>query len=358
MRILFKTRYDQDIDHLVDPGERLRVGALILLALAAPLLVSPYFLSELSIFLCYALAGIGLMVLIGFTGQVSFGHAAFLGIGAYAQAAMLTRGIPFILSLPLAALLTGAVGAALGRAVSKMHGFYLAVATLAFAIVIESVIGAAEPLTGGHLGMQVPRIALFGHELGQNWQIYYLYLSVLLFVIWGVANLMRAPSGRSMIAVRDSETSARALGIDVAGVKIRAFFVSAAITGVAGALLGHQLFHLSPETFNLLESLRLMLMVVVGGLGTLPGAIFGAVFISFIPNAIDLLRKVLPEAIANQAGLQYLLFGGIIALFILFEPLGIHGRWRKLRLLLETYPYYRRATFVRQKRYLKSERFR
>ncbi|MGB3500860.1 MAG: branched-chain amino acid ABC transporter permease [Mesorhizobium sp.] len=358
MRTLFKTSYDQDIDHLVDPGERFRVGAVILIAIAAPLFVSSYFLTELAMFLCYAIAGIGLMVLIGFTGQVSFGHAAFLGIGAYAQAALMTHGVPFIASLPLAGIIAGAIGAALGRAVSRMHGFYLAVATLAFAIVAESVIGAAEPITGGHMGLQVPTISLFGFELSENWEIYYLYLAVLLFVVWGVANLMRSAAGRSMIAVRDSETSARALGINVARTKVRAFFVSAAITGVAGGLMAHLLFYLSPETFNLLESLKLMLMVVVGGLGTISGAIFGAIFVSFLPNIIDGLRVVLPPSIANQAGLEYLLFGLVIALFILFEPQGIYGRWRKLRLFIETYPYYRRATFVRQKRYLKSERFR
>ncbi len=358
MRVLFKTSYDQDIDHLVDPGERLRVCLVIAVALAAPVFVSAYFLSELSIFICYALAGIGLMVLLGFTGQVSFGHAAFLGIGAYAQAVLMTWGVPFVVSLPMAGIISGLAGAGLGRAVSKMHGFYLAVATLAFAIVTESVIGAAEPVTGGHMGLQVPAISLFGFELTENWQVYYLYLGVLLFIIWGTANLMRSPSGRSMIAVRDSETSARSLGIDVAGVKVRAFFVSAAITGVAGGLMTHLLFYLSPETFNLLESLRLMLMVVVGGLGTISGAIFGAIFVSFLPNVIDLVRMVLPAVIADKAGLEYLLFGAIIALFIMFEPQGIYGRWRKLRLFIETYPYYRRATFVRQKRYLKSERFR
>ncbi|WP_428248348.1 branched-chain amino acid ABC transporter permease [Ferrovibrio sp.] len=358
MRVLFKTTYNQDIDHLADPAERIRVGLVILVALALPLFVSSYFLTELAMFICYAIAGIGLMVLLGFTGQVSFGHAAFLGIGAYTQAALLMRGVPFLVALPLAGLIAGAIGAALGRAVSKMHGFYLAVATLAFAIVTESVIGAAGPITGGHMGLQVPLITFFGHEFSEGWQVYYLYLAVLLFIIWGVANLMRGPAGRSMIAVRDSETSAKSLGIDVAGVKVRAFFVSAAITGVAGGLLAHLLFYLSPETFNLLESLRLMLMVVVGGLGTISGAIFGAIFVSFLPNLIDALRVILPSAIADQAGLEYLLFGAIIALFIIFEPQGIYGRWLKLRLFIETYPYYRRATFIRQKRYLKSERFR
>lgn len=358
MRVLFKTSYDQDIDHLVDPGERARVGALVVIALLAPLALSSFYLSELAIFLAYALAGIGLMVLTGFSGQVSFGHAAFVGIGAYGEAILTARGLPFPLSLIVAGLVAGLVGAALGRAASGMHGFYLAIATLAFAIVIESVVGAAEPLTGGYMGLQVPDLSVFGVALTESWQHYYLYLAIVLFFVWGVANLMRSPSGRAMIAVRDSETSAQSLGLDVRGTKITAFFVSATITGVAGGLLAHQLFYLSPETFGVPMSLELMLMIVVGGLGTISGAILGAVFVSFLPNVIEILRDVLPASIGEQAGLESLVFGAIIAGFIIFEPDGLYGRWRKLRLFLETYPFYKRATFVRQKRYLKTGRLR
>lgn len=358
MKILFKTHYDQDINHLSDPGERIRVVIAILLGLAAPLLFSSYYLSEISIFLVYILAGLGLMVLTGFSGQVSFGHAAFLGIGAYTHSVFLGYGIPFLLSLPLAALVSGIIGAALGRAASKMHGFYLAIATLAFVIIVETVIGEWEAVTGGHMGLEVPAIMLFGHEVEEGWQQYYLILAVVLFCIWGVANLMRAPTGRAMIAVRDSETSARSLGLDIAKTKILAFFISAMLTGLAGGLMAHLLFFLSPETFGVPESLKLLLMIIVGGLGTITGAIFGAVFVSLLPNIIAVLKEILPAAIANQSGLEQFFFGGIIAAFIIFEPEGLYGRWRKFRLFLETYPYYKKATFVRQKRYLKTERFR
>jgi len=358
MQVLFKTHYDQDINHMVDRGERFRISLAILLALLAPLAVGSYFLTELSIFLVYILAGIGLMVLTGFSGQVSFGHAAFLGIGAYGHAVLMGYGVPFLISLPAAALLSGLVGAALGRAVSKMHGFYLAIATLAFVIIVETAIGEWEPVTGGHIGLQVPSLVIAGYELGAAWQQYYLILAVVLFCIWGVANLMRSPTGRAFIAVRDSETSARSLGLDIARTKILAFFISALITGLAGGLLAHLLFFLSPETFAVPESLKLLLMVIVGGLGTITGAIFGAVFVTILPNLISLLRHVLPDAIANAAGLEQFLFGGIIAIFIIFEPEGLFGRWRKFRLFLETFPYYKRATFVRQKRYLKTERFK
>lgn len=358
MRTLFKTSYAFDIDHLVDPGERFRVLALLAVALLLPLWLSSYALSELVMFFCYALAGLGLMVLIGFSGQVSFGHTAFLAIGAYAHVWLLGRGVPFMASLALAGLISGAFGAGLGRAASKMHGFYLAIATLAFAILIETVIGAAEPLTGGHMGVQVPGIEMFGRALDASWMQYYLYLAVLVFFVWGVANLKRSANGRAMMAVRDSETSARSLGVNVERTKINAFFVSGTITGVAGGLIAHQLYYLTPEAFGLGESLKLLLMVVVGGLGSISGAIIGAVFVSFLPNAIELLREILPGRVGQQVGLEPFLFGAIIAGFIIFEPDGLYGRWRKFRLFLETYPYYKRSTFTRQKRYLKTGRFR
>lgn len=358
MQVLFKTSYNQDINHMVDRGERFRITLAVLVALAAPVFAGSYYLGELSIFLVYILAGLGLMVLTGFSGQVSFGHSAFLGIGAYGHSVFLEQGVPFVISLPLAALLSGVIGAGLGRAVSKMHGFYLAIATLAFVIIVETVLGEWTGVTGGHMGLQVPDMVVFGYALDAAWQQYYLILAVVLFCIWGVSNLMRSPTGRALIAVRDSETSARSLGLDIARKKILAFFISATITGLAGGLFAHLLFYLSPETFGLPLSLKLMLMVIVGGLGTITGAIFGAVFITILPNFIGILRLILPESIADLSGLEQLLFGAIIAAFLMFEPEGLYGRWRKFRLFLETYPYYKRATFVRQKRYLKTERFK
>lgn len=358
MQVLFKTDYDQDINYMVNRGERFRILLALALALVAPLVVGGFFLSELSIFLVYILAGLGLMVLVGFTGMVSFGHAAFLGIGAYTNSVLLGYGLPFFITLPAGALLAGLIGAALGRAASKMHGFYMAIATLAFAIVVETAIGAWEHVTGGHMGLSVPPMAGLGFEINAGPVQYYLILAIVVFCIWGVANLMRSPTGRAFIAVRDSETSARSLGLNIARTRILAFFISAMLTGLAGGLLSHLMFYLSPESFGVNESLKLLLMVIVGGLGTITGAIFGAVFVSILPNLISLLQGVLPQSIAQTAGLEQFLFGAIIAGFIIFEPEGLYGRWRKLRLFLETFPYYKRATFTRQKKYLKTERFR
>ena len=255
-------------------------------------------------------------------------------------------------------IFTGTVGMMLGRSASKMHGFYLAVATLAFLIIVETIIGEWTDVTGGYAGFVVPDLQIFGFYFAEIWMQYYLDLGVALFALWVTANLFRSPTGRSFIAVRDSELSARSLGVNIEWVKIQAFGISAAVTGLAGVLLAHHLAFLSPETFGVLESLKLLLMIVVGGLGSIPGAIFGAIFVSLLPVAISILRDFLPGVIGNQAGLEPMLFGLIIVLFIVFEPDGINGRWRKLLHFCETFPYYRKSSFVRQKSYLKTERMR
>jgi branched-chain amino acid transport system permease protein len=358
MQIVFKTSYDQDINILKKTGEYIRVTAVILFMLAAPLLLDVYYLSELGLLLVYVIAGVGLMILTGFTGQVSFGHAAFLGLGAYCHSILMTAGLPFSISLVLTTSFTGLIGMMLGRSASKMHGFYLAVATLAFLIIVETIIGEWTDLTGGYAGYLVPDLEIFGFFFAEVWQQYYLDLALALFVIWGAANLLRSPTGRSFLAIRDSELSARSLGVNIEWVKIQSFGISAAITGLAGVLLAHHLAYLSPETFGVLESLKLLLMIVVGGLGSIPGAIFGAIFVSLLPVALSILRDVLPGAISQQAGLEPMLFGLIIVIFVIFEPEGINGRWKKLLHFFETFPYYRKASFVRQKSYLKTERMR
>jgi len=358
MQYLFKTQYNDDIKFLAKTGEKVRVAIVAICLLAAPLFLQDYYLAELGLMLVYAIAGIGLMILTGYTGQVSFGHAAFFGIGAYTHSILMSHGVPFLASIAITICFAGLVGMLIGRSASKMHGFYLAIATLAFGILIETVFGEWGALTGGHSGMAVPQLQVFGVNLTAAWQQYYLDLAFAALVVYGAANLFRAPTGRSFLAVRDSELSARCLGVNVEWVKIQSFGVSAAITGLAGALLAHHLTYLVPEVFGVLESLKLMLMIVVGGLGSILGAIFGAVVISILPVAISFLKDVLPPSVGQTAGLEPMLFGLIIVLVIVFEPLGLYGRWMKIRFFFETFPYYRKSSFVRQKTYLKTERMR
>lgn len=358
MQFLFKTAYNDDIRFLAKTGEKVRVALVVIVLLAAPLFIGNYYLGELGLMLVYVIAGIGLMVLTGHTGQASFGHAGFLGIGAYTHSILLSKGVPFSLSIAATVLISGLIGMLLGRSASKMHGFYLAIATLAFGILIETVFGEWASLTGGHVGMFVPELKVFGISMSQVWQQYYVDLILTIVIVWGASNLFRSPTGRSFVAVRDSELSARCLGVNVEWVKIQAFGVSAAITGLGGALLAHHLQYLVPETFGVLESLKLMLMIVVGGLGSITGAILGAIVVSILPVALSFLKDILPPSIGQTAGLEPLLFGLIIVFVIVFEPLGLYGRWMKFRFFFETFPYYRKSSFVRQKSYLKTERMR
>jgi branched-chain amino acid transport system permease protein len=177
-------------------------------------------------------------------------------------------------------------------------------------------------------------------------------------VVLAAINLTRSPTGRAMVAIRDSEISAQSLGVNLVRYKTVAFALSAGITGLAGALLGHKMRYISPDAFNILLSIQLLLMVVVGGLGSIHGAILGAIFVGGLPQAIALMRDYLPTAIARTPGLEPGLFGIVMVSVVLFEPLGIYGRWLKIKAYFDYFPLYRRATFKRQRSYLKTERVR
>ena len=358
MRFVLKTRYDQDVDLFVHNGQRFWYGALILAVLLAPWIMDDFYLGELSLVFIYGIAGIGLMLLVGYTGLVSLGHAAFLAIGAYAHAYLLGHGLPFLVSLAAATLLSALIGAIVGIPALRMIGIYLAVATLAFAIIIEQVLSHWESVTGGYRGMPVPEAELFGLSLMGPRTFYYLCLIVLVGSLLAALNLLRAPTGRSFIAIRDSEISASSMGIHLARTKSTAFAISAGFTGLAGGLFAHKLGYLAPDAFTLLTSIQLLLMVVVGGLGSLHGVIFGAIFIGLLPQAIAFLRDTLPPAAAQIPGLEPGIFGLILVLFLIYEPLGIYGRWKKIRLYFGEFPLYRSATYKRQKSYLRTERVR
>ena len=358
MRVIFKTDYNQDVKFAKHSGHIFWYGLLLAAVFTAPAVLDTYWINELTRVLVYALAGLGLMVVTGFTGQVSLGHAAFMAIGAYTQAFLLTQGVPFLLALPIAALTAGVVGLMIAVPASRMTGLYLTIASLAFAIVVEDVIIHAEGITGGNRGMIVDAPNLFGYEIFEAWEYYYVVLVLLIMSIVLVLNVLRSPFGRAMLAVRDSEISAESLGIRVARTKVLAFFLSAALTGLAGGLFAHFIQFLSPETFGIILSIQLLLMIVVGGLGTVHGAMYGAILIGFLEASISILKDWLPPAIGSQPGLEPGLFGLILVLFIIFEPEGVYGRWVKLRTFLESFPFYRRNTFKRQRSYLKTERMR
>ena len=174
----------------------------------------------------------------------------------------------------------------------------------------------------------------------------------------GVLNLLRSPIGRAFVAIRDSEISAQSMGIRLAHYKTLAFAVSAALAGIGGALYAHQIRFLSPDQFGIVQSIDLLLLVVIGGLGSIHGAFLGAVFLIAMPQAISAAKDLLPAAMAQAPGLQAFVYGAVLVAFVLFEPLGLYGRWVKVRTWLQLFPFYRRGMFGRQKSFQKSERVR
>lgn len=358
MRYLFKTSYRQDMALWRHRGDLFWYGLLIVAVLAGPLVLDEFYLGELSGLFIFAIAGVGLMLLAGYTGLVSLGHGAFLGIGAYTNAFFLAKGLPFLVTLPLSGLVAGLAGVAIGVPTLRMTGLYLAIATLAFGSILEHVFSKWTSVTGGFDGFPVKTPEILGLSFGDPADLYYLCFAVLLFVIWIVRNVLRTPFGRALAAIRDSEISAQSMGINLAYYKTAAFALSAGLTGLAGALFGHYVRHLAPDSFGILLSIQFITMVVVGGLGSIHGAIFGAIFVRLLPQAIAIMRDDLPPAIAQMPGLEPGLFGLILVLFIIFEPEGLYGRWLKLKLYFQLFPLYKRATFRRQKSYTRSERLR
>ncbi|NRF70396.1 branched-chain amino acid ABC transporter permease [Aquincola sp. S2] len=358
MHFIFKTRYEQDITLVRHGGQVFWYGLLMALMLAAPLWAGDYGLSQLSFVLIYAIAGLGLMVLSGYTGLASIGHAAFLGVGAYVEAWCAARGWPFPLSMAAAAALSAAVGIVVGLPALRVKGIYLAIATLAFGFIVEEVLARWESVTGGNAGVSVKPLQFFGIELGSAEGFYFVALGLCVLVTLGVMNLLRSATGRAFIAIRDSEISAQSMGIHLARYKTLSFALSAAIVGLAGTLYAHQLRFISPDQFGILQSIDLLLLVVVGGLGSIHGAFLGAIFLIAMPQMIAVAKDWLPAAIGQASGLQAVVYGAVLMSFVLFEPMGLYGRWLKVRTWLQLFPFYRRGMFKRQKSYTKSERLK
>jgi branched-chain amino acid transport system permease protein len=216
-----------------------------------------------------------------------------------------------------------------------------------------------SPWTGGVGGKFAPDITILGIEVNrwanpERW--YALVLATALLVVWLYRNILRSPLGRAFAAVRDSEMSAQAMGVNVARTKTLAFGLSCAITGLGGALMGLFAGAFNNETFNFLIAIQLLMMIVIGGLGFIHGAFLGAIVVAFLPQGLSMATDVLGSR--TIPGLEIGVFGAILIAFILFEPMGLYGRWLKIRIWLELFPFARRDLFRRQKSYLKTERLR
>jgi len=358
MRFTFKTRYEQDLNLAKHGGHRFWYSLLLLVLAASPWLISEYALAQLTFVLIYGIVGLGLMLLAGFTGLFSIGHAAFLGVGAYTEAVLVNAGLPFPLALAAAAMLSAAVGVVVGLPALRVKGMYLGISTMAFGFIVAEVFARWESLTGGNAGLHVKAPQIFGWALDSGVEFYFLCLLLAVGSTLAVLNLLRAPTGRAFVAIRDSEISAQSMGIHLAYYKTLSFAVSAALAGLGGALYAHMIKFLSPDQFDIIQSIDLLLMVVIGGLGSVHGAFLGAIFLITMPQLIGAGKGLLPDAIGQAPGLKAAVYGIVLIAFVLFEPMGLYGRWLKVRTFFSIFPFYRRGMFKRQKSFQKSERLK
>jgi branched-chain amino acid transport system permease protein len=289
------------------------LGALLA---AWPWLAPRYFVFLASLILVNAVVALGLNLLSGYTNQLSFGHAGFLAIGAY-TAALLTLhapAVPVVATLAAAGALTAVVGLAFGVPCLRLSGLYLAMATLAFGFVITEAILNLDGLTRGADGLRVPVARLGGWALATDTARYYLVAVVTVLLVAAAANLARTRTGRALLAIRESEIAAQASGVPVARYKTIAFGVSAFYTGVAGGLFAFIVGFLSPDAFDVFMSVDFVVMIIVGGLGSVPGSIVGAAVVT-----------VLHDSLAGFQNYRPLIFGVILVACMLFMPGGIAG---------------------------------
>jgi branched-chain amino acid transport system permease protein len=294
----------------------------------APWLLSSWGLSQLSFVAIYVVAGTGLMLLAGYAGQLSLCHAAFLGVGAYAEALLQARGWPLEVSLPAAAILSALAGTLVAWSARRQNGIYLAIITLSCGFVLQEVAVRWETLTGGNAGLAVlPAQSLVLGRLGDA-KLYGLAWGLALVGLWLLGRLLRSSHGRALVALREDPTAVALLGIAPARAKMLAFALAGGSAGLAGALYAHKLQFISPEQFDWVMSIELLMMLTVGGLGSRAGIVFGAFFLIALPQFIGVVRDALPTT-SQPAGMELFAFGAVLVLSLRYAPNGLAGALRR-----------------------------
>jgi branched-chain amino acid transport system permease protein len=340
----FRTSYAADMAIFETPISRWATILFVAALAAVPALATSYWLDVLNRIAIASIAALGLNILTGFTGQISLGNAAFLSVGAYTTAAMAAKiGLPFVMTIPLAGVATALVGMVFGVPSLRLKGLYLAMATLAAHFIVEFTTVHWDSFTGGVNGISVPSASLGPIELGNDASLFYLIVPVAALLALFAKNLFRTRVGKAFIAIRDQDISAEVMGVRVFRYKLLAFGVSSFYVGVAGSLLAYQARIISPENFPITLAIDQLGMIIIGGLGSVQGSIFGAIFITLLPELLRLATGALgsqfPHLTQLFAPLKTGIFGLVIVLFLIFEPDGLAARWRLIKAYWKLYPF-------------------
>jgi branched-chain amino acid transport system permease protein len=346
-----KRSYYEDIEFFSSKVVVFWFCVLVAFVIVYPYIFPNYYVYMANYMAINIIVAVGLNLLVGYTGQISLGHSGFFAIGAYATTyLMLKIDAPFLLALLIAASIAAIFGFIIGIPSLKLEGPYLSIATLGFGLTITTVLGRLEFL-GGRQGLHTPELTVFGWHVDTDREFFYLLMAVTFFLVIAARNIVKTRVGRAFMAIRDEDIAAECMGINLTLYKTMAFATSAFYTGIAGGLYAFVLRFIEPEMFGLMMSILFLGMVVVGGLGSIFGSIAGAVIFSWLdlelrnilnipyvgPFLSELSRSYF--SITGVSNIQFIIYGLIIVLIMIFEPLGIFGFWIRTKKYWKTWPF-------------------
>lgn len=319
--------YSEELKLIRKPWTRVWVGLFLLAMILLPLYAPEYLVYVATIICIYSIGAQGQNLLIGYTGQISFGQAGFLAIGAFTFGHMSRLGLPWPLALLGAGLLAGGFGLLVGFPSLRLKGPYLAIATMGFGIAVYQVFVNSETLSGGRMGLSIQKLTPI---LGISKITFTYYFNLIIAVLFTLLsyNLISSYLGRAFIAIRDNDIAAEVIGVNLMRYKLLSFAVSSFYTGIQGGLWGLFMGYLEPNMFTFMESITLFVAVIIGGLASVEGAIMGAAFVILIPQILSDYKEMVP-----------VVYGLTILLILIFEPYGLNGRWVKTRLYFRNWPF-------------------
>jgi branched-chain amino acid transport system permease protein len=339
---VFAQNYAQDMASLRTKTQWLMLIAFLIFLVACPLFFSDRVLTIMTIIGITIVSVQGLNILTGYCGQISIGHAGFMAVGAYTSGILTAKaGLPFWVALPCAALAAGMIGLVFGLPSLKIKGFYLIMATIAAQFIIVWVIIQLRSITGGPDGLSVPRPEIGSFVFKSKTSYFYLVMTIACLATFFAQNIVRTRAGRAFVAIRDNDLAAEVMGVNLWTYKLLAFFIGCVYAGVAGSLLVHYFAFACLDQFPFMNSVWYLGMLIVGGMGSIPGAIFGAVSLKLLDELVTIVGPVLSTVVAAQAAASLALIsrGVVIMLFLIFEPRGLAHRWDMIKGYYRLWPF-------------------
>ena len=340
----FNETYEQDMAIVRTRLQWLLLAGGVVLGLCVPLFTGTYMLTIVITTMSIIIAALGIQILTGYCGQLSVGHSAFVAVGAYASALLVSQaGLSFWIALPIAGIAAGLVGLIVGLTSIRLQGFYLVISTLAAQFIIMYVIIHWTSVTGGSFGMPAPAPKLGGIEFVTPRSYFYIVFVALLVATYVANNIVRTNVGRAFVAIRDNDLAAEVMGINLTAYKLLAFFIGCAFAGVGGALAAHARGVITPDSYTLIQSFWYLGYIIIGGLGTITGVFFGVIFMAILSNGLSAilasLSTIFPGATSLLGPLMLFILGLVIVLFLILEPRGLAHRWAIFKAYYRLWPF-------------------